>query len=95
MKKIFAILIVFSSLFLMQEKAFARGIGDPGASLKKGAWALGPEFSGVGREIRDGDGVRYDTESWRLLLSGSYGVTDWLEGVGRLGGHAQNPRDSF
>ena len=47
---------------------------------------MGPETSGVGREISDRDSVRYDTESWRLLLKGSYGIKDWLEVFGRAGG---------
>ena len=47
---------------------------------------MGPEVSGVGREISDQSNVRYDTESWRLLLRGSYGILDWLEAFGRLGG---------
>lgn len=47
---------------------------------------FGPEVSGVGREVSDRNNVGYDTESWRLLLKGSYGITDWLEGYGRLGG---------
>lgn len=64
----------------------AGNIGDPGATLNRGKFSAGPEFSGVSREIRDGNGIRYDTESWRLLLKGSYGITDWLEGFGRLGG---------
>jgi hypothetical protein len=64
----------------------AGNIGDPGAATKKGSFAVGPEFSGVYREIQDGDGIRYDAESWRLLLKGSYGIADWLEGSVRAGG---------
>ncbi len=69
----------------------AGSIGDPGASLSKGSGSFGPEISWVGRGIRGRyhhgrEGKRYDTESWRLLLKGSYGITDWLEGFGRLGG---------
>ena len=75
-----ALFIFFPSL------AFAGNIGNPGASLGRGMGVAGPEFSGVYREIRDNDGVRYDTESWRLFVKGAYGITDWLEGFGRLGG---------
>ncbi len=67
-------------------KSQAGNIGDPGAATKRGGFSLGPEISGVYREIRDGDGIRYDTESWRLLLKGSYGIKDWLEGSVRAGG---------
>lgn len=76
----------FSLLFSTQAHTIAGGIGDPGASLNRGTWAFGPEVSGVGREISDRDNVRYDTESWRLLLKGAYGIVDWLEAFGRLGG---------
>ena len=64
----------------------AGNIGDPGAGLKPKEVSLGLEFTGLTREIRDGDGVRYDTDSWRLLLKGAYGITDWLEGYVRAGG---------
>ena len=85
MKKVLTVLILLGSTFLA-DRLFAGGIGDPGPTLSKGTWALGPEVSGVGREISDRDSVRYDTESWRLLLKGSYGIVDWLEAFGRLGG---------
>jgi hypothetical protein len=67
-------------------KSLAGNIGDPGAAQVKGTSSLGAEFSGVYREIRDGNGIRYDTESWRLLFKGTYGITDWLEGYARAGG---------
>lgn len=86
MKRIFVVFVLLASAFLGRDRVFAGAIGDPGATLMKGGWALGPEVSGVGREISDRDSVRYDTESWRLLLKGSYGITDWLEVFGRLGG---------
>jgi len=86
MKKVFVVLVLLGSAFLGRDRVFAGAIGDPGATLMKGEWALGPEISGVGREISDRDGMRYDTESWRLSLKGSYGVTDWLEVFGRMGG---------
>ena len=76
--------LVFGLCFA--EKSRAGNIGDPGVTTKRETFSLGPEFSGVSREIRDGDGIRYDTESWRLLLKGSYGITDWLEGFARGGG---------
>jgi hypothetical protein len=85
MKKVFVVLVLLASAFLGRDRVFAGAIGDPGATLMKGEWALGPEISGVGREISDRDGMRYDTESWRLLLKGSYGLTDWLEAFGRMG----------
>ncbi len=86
MKKGLMALFFFTGLFLARDQIFAGNIGDPGATLNQGRFSTGPEFSGVSREIRDGNGIRYDTESWRLLLKGSYGITDWLEGFGRLGG---------
>ena len=86
MKNGLIVLVFFGGLFFAQAITFAGGIGDPGSTLMKGEWALGPEISGVGREISDGDSVRYDTESWRLLLKGSYGIKDWLEVFGRAGG---------
>ncbi len=86
MKKALSALFFLAGLFLASGEVFAGNIGDPGSSLNKGGWALGTEFSGISREIRDGDGIRYDTESWRLLLKGSYGITDWLEGFARAGG---------
>ncbi len=86
MKRNWAVLLGLVVLIFVSNPAFAGSIGYPGASLEKGSWAVGPEFSGVSREIRGGDGVRYDTESWRLFVKGSYGITNWLEGFGRLGG---------
>jgi hypothetical protein len=74
------------SVFLFPNSLQAGNIGSPGASLTQGKFSAGPEFSGVLREIRDGDGIRYDTESWRFFLKGAYGITDWLEGFGRVGG---------
>jgi hypothetical protein len=86
MKKVFTVVLLLAIAFWGRDGAFGGGIGDPGATLNKGAWALGPEVSGVGREISDRDNVRYDTESWRLLLKGSYGIVDWLEVFARMGG---------
>lgn len=86
MKKALIAIYLLLLLFLTQSETLAGNIGDPGATLNKEAWSLTPEFSSMTREIRDRDGIRYDTESWRLLLKGSYGITDWLEGFGRLGG---------
>jgi len=86
MKKVLVVLVLLASAFLAKDRVSAGGIGDPGASLSKGSGALGPEISGVAREISDQGNVRYDTESWRLLLKGSYGIRDWLEVFGRLGG---------
>jgi len=71
MKRIFLALIIFSAIFFLEKITEAGNIGDPGATLSKGSFSLGSEFSGVSREIRDGEGVRYDTESWRLILKGS------------------------
>jgi hypothetical protein len=81
-------ILLWSLIFFISVSslAFAGNIGTPGASLNQGAGGVGPEISGVFREIRDGDGIRYDTESWRLSVKGSYGITNWLEGFGRLGG---------
>ena len=56
MKKVFIVLVLLASAFLARDRVFAGEIGDPGATLMKGEFALGPEFSGVGREIRDRDG---------------------------------------
>ena len=78
--------ILLGADFFIPDPSPAGNIGDPGATLNQGKFSAGPEFSGVSREIRDGNGIRYDTESWRLLLKGSYGITDWMEGFGRLGG---------
>lgn len=86
MKKVFMAFVLLAIAFFGRDRAFGGGIGDPGATLNKGAWALGPEVSGVGREISDRDNMRYDTESWRLLLKGSYGIMDWLEIFGRMRG---------
>lgn len=86
MKKSLIAVYLVLLLFLAQSETLAGTIGDPGASLNKKAWALSQEFSGMTREIRDRDGIRYDTESYRLFLKGSYGIKDWLEGFGRLGG---------
>jgi hypothetical protein len=86
MKKTFFIFFFAILFFTGGECTFAGSIGEPGATMKKGDWALGPEISGIAREISDRENVRYDTESWRLLLKGSYGVTDWLEVFGRMGG---------
>jgi hypothetical protein len=86
MKKVVMVLVFLAILLSTRDHTFAGGVGDPGATLNKGTWAFGPEVSGVGRVINDRDNVGYDTESWRLLLKGSYGITDWLEGYGRLGG---------
>lgn len=86
MKKILTALLGVAGLFLAQGDIFAGNIGDPGASLKQKEASLGLEFSGLTREVRDGDGIRYDSESWRLLLKGSYGITNWLEGHIRAGG---------
>lgn len=85
MKKVLAALLL-AGMFLVQGESFAGNIGDPGTGLKQKEASLGLEFSGLTREVRDGDGIRYDTESWRLLLKGSYGITDWLEGYLRAGG---------
>ena len=81
-------IVLWGSIFFIfiPSFVFAGNIGNPSTSLNQGAWGVGPEFSGVYREIRDGNGVRYDTESWRLFVKGSYGITDWLEGFGRVGG---------
>ncbi len=78
--------MLFSICFCFPNPSLAGNIGNPGATLEQGRFSLGPEFSGVWREIRDGNGIRYDTESWRLFAKGSYGITDWLEGFGRVGG---------
>jgi len=86
MKKYLRILAFLACLFFTGENSFAGSIGDPGAGLKQREASLGLEFTGLTREIRDGEGVRYDSESWRLLLKGSYGITDWLEGYLRAGG---------
>ncbi len=85
MKRVVIALTILASLWTMKIDAVAGNIGDPGATLNKGQWSLGPEVSGVFREISDRMGTRYDAESWRFLLKGSYGVTNWLEGFGRLG----------
>jgi hypothetical protein len=82
-------LILGFSLFLyfaLGGNSPAGNIGDPGAGLKQKEASLGLEFSGATREVRDGDGIRYDTDSWRFLLKGAYGITDWLEGYVRAGG---------
>ena len=86
MKPVLVVFVLLAILFSTREHTVAGGIGDPGSTLNKGTWAFGPEISGVGREISDRDNVGYDTESWRLLLKGAYGITDWLEGYGWLGG---------
>ena len=62
MKEVIMILIFLRFYFRLRGPAIAGEIGDPGATLNKGTWALGPEISGVGREIRDRDNVRYDTD---------------------------------
>lgn len=86
MKKVWIIFILAIFGLFLTKPMQAGSIGDPGASLSKGSGSLGPEISWVGREIRDREGMRYDTEAWRLLLKGSYGITDRLEVFGRLGG---------
>ena len=86
MKKVLTALFLVAGLFLVQGDIFAGNIGDPGTGLKPKEVSLGLEFTGLTREIRDGDGIRYDTESWRLLLKGAYRITDWLEGYVRAGG---------
>ena len=86
MKKVLTVALLLAVAFLGRERAFGGGIGDPGATLKRGGWAVGPEISGVGREISDRDNVKYDPESWRFFLKGSYGIMDWLEIFGRMGG---------
>jgi hypothetical protein len=85
-RNLFTVFFLTILFFAGGDRAVGGSIGDPGATLEKGTWALGPEISGVSREISDQGNVRYDTESWRLLLKGSYGITDWLEVFGRLGG---------
>jgi hypothetical protein len=85
MKKILIALILTTGFFLSQENSFGGSIGDPGATLLKGKFSLGPELSLVSREISDGNNVRYDTEAWRLFLKGSYGINDWVETFGRVG----------
>ena len=79
-------LLLIVAFIILAGIAEAGNVGDPGAGLRQKEASLGLEFTGLTREIRDGDGVRYDTESWRLLLKGSYGITDWLEGYLRAGG---------
>ena len=86
MKEVVMVLVFLAILLSTRGPTIAGGIEDPGATLNKGTWAFGPEISGVGREISDRDKVNYDTESWRLLLKGAYGITDWLEAFGRMGG---------
>jgi hypothetical protein len=88
MGKTSPLILAFGLLFSLFLGGISRAgnIGDPGAGLKQKEASLGLEFTGLTREIRDGDGIRYDSESWRLLLKGSYGITDWLEGYVRAGG---------
>ncbi len=86
MKRNGVVLIGAVFFIFVSNLAFAGSIGNPGASLKKGNWSVGPELSGVYRDIRANDNVHYDTESWRAFVKGSYGITNWLEGFGRLGG---------
>jgi len=85
MKKILITLILATGFLLSQNNSFGGSIGDPGATLMKGKFSLGPELSWVSREIRDENRVRYDTEAWRLFVKGSYGVADWVEAFGRVG----------
>ncbi len=88
MKKVFIIFFFITCLLMIRHNAFAGNIGDPGPSGKNGDRTVGTELSIISREIRDGEGIRYDTEGWRLFLKSSYGITDWLEVFGRLGGAA-------
>ncbi len=63
----------------------AGNASEPGDTTDKGLFSLERIFPGVAGEISDGVGRQSDLPSWRTLLKGTYRLTDWLEGVGRLG----------
>jgi len=63
----------------------AGNVSEPEDTTEKGTLPLECKFSGVAGEVSDGVGRQFDFPSWRTLLKGTYRLTDWLEGVGRLG----------
>jgi hypothetical protein len=63
----------------------AGNTSEPEDTREKGILPLQSIFSGVAGEISDDVGRQSDPSSWRTLLKGTYRLSDWLEGVGRVG----------
>jgi hypothetical protein len=86
LKKSWPWVFVFTAFIL-----FLGGISEAGNGSEaedttgKGILPLESIFSGVAGEISGDVGRQSDPPSWRTLLKGTYRLTDWLEGVGRLG----------
>ena len=85
MKKSWPWVFVFAAFILFLGGISQAGnAGESGEKTDKGTFSLGREFSGVAGETCDGVEGWSDSSSWRTLLNGAYGLTDWLEGMGRL-----------
>ena len=86
MKKSWLGVFVFAAFILFLGGISEAGkASEPEDTTEKGILPLERIFSGMAGEISDGVVPQSDFPSWRTLLKGAYRLTDWLEGVGRLG----------
>jgi hypothetical protein len=86
LKKSLPSVFVFAAfILLLGWISEAANASEPEDTTEKGILPLEWIFSGAAGEASDDVGRQSDFPSWRALLKGAYRLTDWLDGVGRLG----------
>src|ERR1700688_4890404 len=72
-------------LFVFSVTALASNIDVPTAALKKGSFGLGLELDMSSRDIKFSNREKGES-SLRYLMKGSYGLWDWINLYGIVGG---------
>jgi hypothetical protein len=79
---IIALIVIFVSV---SPVAMAGTVGNPTASVGQGSFQVGAEIDFWERDMEDEDGDEGEVEGTRILVKGTYGISDKIDVFGKIG----------